>query len=54
MHAGTVEGRTAFANRGCRQRAGEESRAGARIMTTKLRSTVEKVSMSQAAWLKKR
>ena len=55
MHAGAVEGQPAFATEGVVDGPGEGGIAfGARIVTTNLARRMEKVSMSQAAWLKKR
>ena len=53
MHAGAVEGQPAFATEGVVD-GPEEGGTGARIVTTNLARRMEKVSMSQAAWLKKR
>ena len=53
MHAGAVEGQPALATEGVID-GPEEGGAGARIVTTSLARHMEKVSMSQAAWLKKR
>ena len=53
IHPGAVEGQPAFATEGVVD-GPEEGGAGARIVTTNLARRMEKVSMSQAAWLKKR
>ncbi len=54
MHAGAVEGQPAFATEGVVDGPEEGGAPGARIVTTNLARRREKVSMSQAAWLKKR
>ena len=53
MHAGAVEGQPAFATEGVVD-GPEEGVPWVRIVTTNLARRMEKVSISQAAWLKKR
>ncbi len=53
MHAGAVEGQPAFATEGVIDRPVSVA-PGKKIVTTSFARHMEKVSMSQAAWLKKR